>query len=898
MSRHLLPLLFLFYAADLFAQKEANFWYFGDKAGLDFTSGAPVAISNGKLSTDEGCATVSDKNGSLLFYTNGEVVWNRNHQVMPNGTGLMGGYSSTHSAIVVPFPDNDSLYYVFTVAMEKTPYGLRYSVVNMKKNNGLGDIVTKNVLLLDNVYEKLSAVKKINCAEYWVVTKKWDSDEYYSYLVNSSGISSPVISKTGNFTGGTSGYSRGQMKFSPDGTKLAVAYNIAIDYLELMNFDQATGILSNPVKLTPNPPANETFSTGVYGVEFSPNSQLLYVAASYIFSTPKLFSIYQYNVSHSDPSQVIASKKLINGTEFNGGMQLGPDRKIYIATYDNYLNVINNPDVEGSGCGFVIKAITLTGSSKIGLPTFIQSYFTDPIIATGNCEFQNINFSVQNSSNISSVQWDFGDPASGIDNTSTSFAPLHIYSAQGTYKVRLVFLRNGGCIPDTVYKQIYAGPFKLFLGQDTTICKGDTLHLSVDIPNAKYLWNVNTTSNSLGVVTEGKYWISANLNSCLATDSINVSVRDLPAFSLGKDTAICLNNQITLNPAPSLTNTTYKWSTGSTLPQIVVIQPAMYWLAVTDDIGCSKRDSIIVAQTQLPQFSLSADTILCQTSLQLNAAVAGASSYSWSTAENTSSIKVNRSGTYWADVTKDNCTYRDSINIVFKPYPVISLGKDTTLCESNSLLLDAGNVGSTFEWQDHSFNQTYRINKPGNYSVTVNDNGCISKDTISVNYILKPVFSLGADFSICAGEVVILKPTIQNGQWASYLWQDGSKNPTYSVSTPGNYILSISNDCGFRTDTIIASKGICKLYVPNAFTPNGDRLNDVFKPSYGDNVINFRMEIYNRWGEKVFHTEDMKKGWDGRQGEAILPGVYVWMIQFDTADKKSTILRGTVLLIK
>ena len=899
MSRTIATLFLIFICHQpLFAQKEADYWYFGDKAGLDFSSGTPIAISNGQLSTVEGCATVSDKKGNLLFYTNGENVWNRNHQVMPNGTGLMGGYSSTQSAVVVPVPGKDSVYYIFTTPQEKTPYGLRYSIVDMEKHNGLGDIVTKNILLLDNVYEKVSAVKKVNCPEYWVVAKKWDSDEYYSYLVTSAGISSPVISSTGNFTGGPSEYSRGQMKFSPDGTKLAVAYNIAYDFFELMDFSQATGLLSNPIKLTPNPPSTETFSVGAYGVEFSPNSQLLYLAASYLFSTPKLFTIYQYNVSYSIPAQVVASKKLVNGTEFNYGMQLGPDKKIYVATYDNYLNAIDHPDVEGPGCVFHTNAVSLTGSSKASLPTFIQSYFTDPIIATGNCEFQNINFSVQHSNDIAMVQWNFGDPASGSDNISTSFTPLHIYSTQGTYKVQLVYLRNGGCVADTVYKQIYAGPFKLYLGKDTVICKADTLNLSVEIPGAEYLWNDNTTGKSLKVFDAGKYWVTANLNSCLATDSITVSVRNPPAFSLGNDTAICSNKNVTLTPTPGFINALYKWNTGSVAAQIIVDKPALYWLTVTDDIGCRKTDSVMVSQTQLPNYSLGVDTVLCQTTLKLNATVPSATMYRWNTGETTPSINVNQTATYWADVTKDNCTYRDSINVVFKPFPIVDLGKDTVLCEDKTLLLDAQNIGATYLWQDNSTNQTYLVSKPGKYFVRVTNKGCGSNDTIAVDYNLKPLFNLGTDFPICSGQTVVLKPIVQNGKSASYQWQDGSNGSTYVVSAPGIYSLRVSNDCGSKTDSVMAIKGACKLYVPTAFTPNGDGLNDVFKASYGENITRFKMEIYNRWGQKVFESSEIRKGWDGTYQQNLLSGVFIWIIRYDTIDRGNQVLKGTVSLIK
>lgn len=898
MSRCLFILLLILANTNLLAQKEANNWFFGEKAGLDFSSGSPVAISSGQLSTVEGCATVSDKNGVLLFYTNGENVWNSKHQVMPNGTGLQGGYSSTQSAIVVPFPGNDSLYYIFTTAQEKNPYGLRYSIVNMKKDNGLGDVVAKNVLLLNNVYEKVSAVKKVNCPEYWVVTKKWDSDEYYSYLVSSSGIGSPVVSSTGNFTGGLSEYSRGQMKFSPDGSKLAVAYNIAYDYFELMDFDQSTGVLSNPVKLTPNPPATETFSVGAYGVEFSPNSQLLYVAASYLFSSPRLFTIYQYDVSSGDPLQIVASKKLINDTEFNGGMQLGPDKKIYIATFDNYLNAINDPDVAGAGCGFIKNAVSLTASSKGSLPTFIQSYFTDPIIALGNCEFQNINFPIQHSNNLTSVEWNFGDPASGLDNTSTLFAPQHIYTLQGVYTVRLVFLRNGGCSSDTVYKQIYAGPFKLYLGKDTTICKGETLLLSVNIPNAKYVWGNGSSNNFFRISDAGKYWVTASLNSCLASDTISIAVRNLPAFSLGKDTAICLNDKITLSPSPGFANATYLWSTGAVSASIEAAQASLYWLTVTDDIGCQHRDSIMVSQIQLPQFSLGRDTTLCQSNLKLDASVPGATAYQWSTGQNTSIVNVSTSGIYWADVTKDNCTYRDSIRVVFNPYPTLNLGKDTTLCEDKTVLLDAQNQGSSYLWQDNSTNQTYLVSKPGKYFVTATKNSCASKDTIQVYYNLKPVFTLGPDLVICLGQMLTLKPAIQNGNGVGYLWQDGSGNTTYNVTAPGLYSLTLSNSCGIKTDSIVVTKGTCKLYVPNAFTPNGDGVNDVFRASYGENITKFKMEIYNRWGQKVFESNDMGKGWDGTYQKNMVGGVFVWIIKYDSVDLKNQIMKGTVVLIR
>lgn len=901
MNRAIITSAILCFCCHLFGQNESNIWYFGDKAGLDFSSGIPTPLSNGQLVTTEGCATICDKYGYLLFYTNGESVWNRNHQIMPNGTGLMGGYSSTQSAVVVPFPGNDSMYYVFTTAQENTPYGLRYSIVNMKKDNGLGDIVTKNILLLDQVYEKVSALRKRNCPDYWVVTKKWNSDQYYSYLITSTGIGSAVISSSGNYTGGPSEYSRGQMKFSPDGTRLAVAYNITYDYFELMNFDQATGMLSNAIKLTPNPLATETFSVGAYGVEFSPNSQLLYVAASYLFSTPQLYTIYQYNISYNDPLQVIASKTLVNGTEFNYGMQLGPDKKIYVATYDNYLNVIPSPDIEGPGCGFLINSVSLTGSSRASLPSFIQSFFTDPIIATGNCEFQNINFSIQNSSDLSSVDWNFGDPLSGPDNSSNAFAPLHIYSQQGTYKVRLIYFRNGGCFADTVYKWVYAGPFKLYLGHDTTVCVGDTLWLHASFPNATNLWNDGTTDTLMAVTKPGKYWVQARLNSCLASDTIDIFFQSLPSFSLGKDTSICVNSEIILSPQPGFSNVSYSWNDGSVSSQITVNQAGTYWLTVTDPVGCQGKDTIAISFKSLPQFNLGNDTSLCEkSSLLLNANVNGATDYLWNTGATTPSIYISQSNLYWANVTKDQCVYRDSINVLFKPVPVIDLGKDTTLCEDQTILLDAENTGSSYQWQNNSSNQTILVSKEGSYWAKVTTNGCSASDTINVYYKLKPVVNLGRDTGICTGMTIVLQPMIQNSQGVSYLWSNGSTNASISVTQEGIYYLTATNFCGSRSDDIVITKGICKIYVPTAFTPNDDGLNDIFRAVVGENIIEFKMYVYNRWGGIVFETTDIRNGWNGRVKNFYQPnGAYIWMIRYKTVtDPKEQLIKGTVILIR
>ena len=147
MRRSGLTNLFLLLSAfGLHAQHKADIWYFGDYAGMDFRNGSPVALTNSAMSQYEGCATISDKDGNLLFYTDGMTVWNKNHSIMQNGTGLMGAPSSSQSGIIVPKPGSNNLYYIFTVPFETDPGGLRYSIVDMTLNGGLG-AVTYGILL-------------------------------------------------------------------------------------------------------------------------------------------------------------------------------------------------------------------------------------------------------------------------------------------------------------------------------------------------------------------------------------------------------------------------------------------------------------------------------------------------------------------------------------------------------------------------------------------------------------------------------------------------------------------------------------------------------------------------------------------------------------------------------
>jgi hypothetical protein len=340
------------------ANRSGDNWYFGEGGGVTFASGSPLPLAGGLISTDEGCATISDANGNLLFYTDGIIVRNAIHQIMPHGTGLLGDSSSTQSAVVVPYPGSSNLFILFTADTYPGGIdGLNYSIVDMTLDSGRGDIDTnhKNINLMDTCSEQLSATPNSDNTGYWVLARAINTNGIYAFAITSSGVNAtPVISNVGTTTdkGGELGY----LKPSTLGNKLAMAYYFA-GKAELYDFNAATGQVSNVIDLGAAPNA--------YGVEFSQSGDRLYVSSLYD-------SIQQFDLTAGN---IPASKVQIASTG-PGALQLGPDGKIYGAEYDTTLDVISLPEVLGVGCNFQAGAVPIAGMGAYGLPTFIQSFFS------------------------------------------------------------------------------------------------------------------------------------------------------------------------------------------------------------------------------------------------------------------------------------------------------------------------------------------------------------------------------------------------------------------------------------------------------------------------------------------------------------------------------------------
>jgi gliding motility-associated-like protein len=182
--------------------------------------------------------------------------------------------------------------------------------------------------------------------------------------------------------------------------------------------------------------------------------------------------------------------------------------------------------------------------------------------------------------------------------------------------------------------------------------------------------------------------------------------------------------------------------------------------------------------------------------------------------------------------------------------------------------------------------------------VQVNLNGCRRSDTVNIAYTLKPRVALGNDQAICPGYPIILSPVV-NTNW-QLRWQDGSSASTFTVNQPGLYSLTATNNCGSGSDDINITKGYCKVIVPNAFTPNNDGLNDLFKVLGVESVTELNLKIFNRWGQLVFETSDKTKGWDGKFKNKLQPnGTFVFILNYkENNSVQSVSQKGTFVLIQ
>ena len=433
-------------------------------------------------------------------------------------------------------------------------------------------------------------------------------------------------------------------------------------------------------------------------------------------------------------------------------------------------------------------------------------------------------------------------------------------------------------------------------GTITINATGGTSPLQFSIDNG----NSYSTNNVFNSLDSGQYiTVAKDANGCTYNDTVELTALPTPVVSIGNDTTLCNGSPLILY-APQQNGYSYEWQDNSNGYSYNVTSAGNYSVKVTNQYNCSATSSIKVSFKPLPAFTLGNDTSLCTGSvLLLQPALPPLDSYLWNTGSTSASSSISTTGTYWLKVSDGGCARSDSITVSFKPTPVLNLGNDTTLCDGQTLLLDAANNNSTYLWQDRSTQPTYSVSKAGIYSVKVDENGCDTSGKIMVGYLSQPLVYLTKGTTICISQQLILDATYPN---STYEWQDGSTLPQFTVSKEGVYSVKITNTCGSITEsaTVSYENCECKFYVPTAFTPNHDGKNDVFLPKYQCLFSDYELKVFNRYGQMVFLSRNAGNGWDGSFNTSLQPsGTYVWQLSYkDNLTGKNMRKNGTVVLVR
>lgn len=402
-------LMFLLVGLSVFSQTEPNLkhtwkWYFGANAGIDFSSGEPLPLTDGVAKSAEAVFTVNDDNGDLLFYGQHDSVFNKNHQFMDNGHFTSGDWPTQIQCIKQP--GNDSLYYIFHTNYNTPPLYLEYAIVDINASGGLGAVISQNNLIETSMTEGIGAVLHCNGEDVWIVGKQLGTKDLMAWLFTSNGVSSTSVVSNNVVQINYNENQSTNFKFSPDNSMAVASYlnsgnpsNWGNSEFELYQFDNCTGIFSNAISL-PQPCA--------YGISFSPDNSKLYLGSTFdcivgAFSGDK--ELIQYDISNYDEISILSSKYVIASDQIKGfdDMQIGPDGKIYICDTDTlkpdygwtHLGVIQNPNAGGVNCSYIADTIGFDGfispnedfyTSRMhiaGLPHFLQHYFNGLISNVG-----------------------------------------------------------------------------------------------------------------------------------------------------------------------------------------------------------------------------------------------------------------------------------------------------------------------------------------------------------------------------------------------------------------------------------------------------------------------------------------------------------------------------------
>ena len=786
--------------------QQFNNWYFPESNGIKFINNTVQYLPNNPMLLQFSCGVMSDNNGNLLFSSDGVKVYDKNNNIMPNGFGLLGDLCAINGLIVVPFLNDTSKYYVFTARgtpnffsnnQSTLPYS--YSIVDMALNGGLGDVVSKNNLIRYYSTEKMTAIPKADGNGIWWICRDW-TNHFYSYTIACSGIdtSQYIISTVGeNVNNQQSLIAAGDIKASTDGKYIAVSYGF---YFEIYQFNRATGILSNAIKIP---------TLGSYGVEFSPNSKLLYISGNGIPRDGLTYHTYQFNLITYDSATIYnTAVELLpaNNTPFygmTGGLQLGPDNKIYHCNGgQNFIDRIELPNVIGNGCTFTEKYLTMPNQTARRFPYAAPFTFTNPntqitYTVAADCRTVTLQGKTYLKGNNLTFKWRFGDGDSATQIVASS--------------------------ADTTYTTItHTYP----LGQDT------------------FAVSLTVTSDTVcGLGRAGKLVVvkppppTANFGYSLTCNNLTVTFTDSSLLNSNPSLSYQYATKPALAPATAYTNFATTPNATYTYPTYDSVDVR---LIVTSTLSCVQQNTIVkrlvlkAKPTASSNYTNACGSLVATITNSSSIAAGSITGYQYYLGN--ALIGTNPSFTY-SFATYGNYTIKQLVQSNFgcssdtfylpitiraKPTTTLSLVNDT-VCANTAFTLSSNSTITAatianYNWQVNTgavvstTANTNTFNLPtGNYTIrhwVISSQGC-SSDTVSqpITVVAYPLAAFTLQ-NTCTNNNILLQNN-STGNGLTYTWQFGDgttgtgATPTKAYTVPNTYTIQLrattANGCADST---------------------------------------------------------------------------------------------------
>lgn len=859
------------------SQSQTDNWFFGIESGIKFTPANISLQPQSSIQTPSGCTAFSNFKRELLFYTNGETVWNSNHEIMENGEELSGELENTQNSVIVPKPGSNTNFYLFTTRItNSSPHtaGVRYSEIEISAQYPLGRVINKNVFLDIFFTEKISAIYSEDGNSIYVIafgTETSSSSDAFdtlsTYKVDENGVSRRTVTKIPE---ASSQSSKGMIKASPDGNTIAIAIHDFNDQegICLLDFNRTNGEITFRRKLSMN------IGPGVwcvpYGLEFSQNSQILYYTGllnsrsnSILRQTPVRENGQPINLAFSD-------------RESFGNLQLASNGKIYMGktfkneeqSPSNTIAVINFPEIEGLGCDYQRGVVELTPMSvTLGVPNFITNVFQSKIFTQNQCYVDPFTFRSESYTNITNIEWDFGD-----GNIANGLNVTHTYNNPGNYVVEAILTLSNNT-KTSIYTEVTAFELPVLnAGQELVECDDDTDGI--------------TTFNLFSIQTKiTNPELNENLFFYLSQDDLNNNIQ-IPNPENFQNTAP--NQEIfvkVVNENGCFETTSFTIS--SKFVQLSNIQ---------DFFACEDSDTIIgdgkgafdmadIESSIRNQLNIPSSTTLSFFNSKLDAQT------------NTNPILntfVSTSSTLFvkgqeADLS---CAGIQSFNIIVNSSLQINLQDTYTICYNPlvkpPVTLFADSNFNRFEWKNDnneilSTNSDFTLTQVGNYSLTVykTENGieCSNSKTFSVINPEPPTFNIidvntedetNNIVSIAVNGNSTYEFSLDNINYFSNALHYTFTNVDAGLQTV--YVRDINN-CEQPISTKVSVIGFKKY-----FTPNGDGENDFWNIN-GLDASNFKsvnVQIFDRFGKIIFSIMDFNSlGWDGNyNGKPLIENNY------------------------